>query len=105
MRELPGLITPLPVMAGKRRESTVLLIESRCVEYPGRIQVNHLSAVLLTVLLLPCLLRAVSSGTSPNPRVVIVSSTGHHWAEFSKEEIESDKVLQKLSDKDHCTPR
>jgi len=67
--------------------------------------VNHLSAVFLTVLLLPCLLRVVSSGTSPNPRVVIVSSTVHHWVGFSKEEVESDKVLQKLSDKGHCTPQ
>jgi len=69
------------------------------------IQVNHLSAMLLTVLLLPCLLRAASSGTSPNPRVVIVSSDVHYWAKLSKEEVESEKILQKLSDKDHCTFR
>ena len=67
------------------------------------VQVNHLSAVLLTILLLPCLLRAASSGTSPNPRVVIVSSDVHYWTKFSKIEVESDKILQKLSDKDHCT--
>ncbi|KAH9965249.1 hypothetical protein BC827DRAFT_1265275 [Russula dissimulans] len=65
-----------------------------------QIQVNHLSAVFLTVLLLPCLLRAASSGTSPNPRVVIVSSDAHHSAGLSKE-VESDKILQKLNDKDH----
>ncbi|KAI0300567.1 hypothetical protein B0F90DRAFT_1629757 [Multifurca ochricompacta] len=67
------------------------------------IQVNHLSATLLTVLLLPCLLKAASSGTSPNPRVVIVSSDVHYWAKLSKEEFESDKVLSKLSDKEYCT--
>jgi len=69
------------------------------------IQVNHLSVMLLTVLLLPCLLKAVSSGTSPNPRVVIVSSDVHYWAKLSKEELESNKLLQRLSDKDHCTFR
>jgi len=70
-----------------------------------RIQVNHLSAMLLTILLLPCLLKAVSSGTSPNPRVIIVSSDAHHWAKFSETEVESDKILQKLNDKNHRTSR
>ena len=70
-----------------------------------RIQVNHLSAMLLTTLLFPCLLKAVSSGTSPNPRVVIVSSEVHYWTQFTKAEVESDKILQKLSDKDYCSSR
>jgi retinol dehydrogenase 12 len=70
-----------------------------------RIQVNHLSAMMLTNLLLPCLLKAASSGTSPNPRVVIVSSDVHYWTRFSKTELESDKMLYKISDKNHCTYR
>jgi len=69
------------------------------------IQVNHLSAVLLTILLLPCLLKAASSGSSPNPRVVIVSSDVHYWVKFSETEVGSDKILEKLSDKTHCTYR
>jgi len=69
------------------------------------VQVNHLSAVLLTILLLPCLFKAASSGTSSNPRVVIVASDVHYWTKFSKEEVESEKILRKLSDKDHCTSR
>ena len=64
---------------------------------------NHLSAMLLTILLLPCLFKAVSSGTSPNPRVVIVASDIHYWAKISKAEVESDKILSKLSDKNYCT--
>ncbi|KAI0001188.1 hypothetical protein BJV77DRAFT_1057951 [Russula vinacea] len=60
------------------------------------IQVNHLSAMMLTILLLPCLLKAASSGTSPNPRVVIVSSDVHYWTKFSKTELESDKLLYKI---------
>jgi hypothetical protein len=67
--------------------------------------VNHLSAVLSTILLLPCLFKAASSGSSPNPRVVIVSSDMHYWAKFSETEVGSDKILQKLSDKTHCTSR
>jgi retinol dehydrogenase-12 len=70
-----------------------------------RIQVNHLSAVLLTILFLPCLLKAASSGSSPNPRVVIVSSGAHYWAKFSETEVGSDKILEKLSDKTYCTSR
>jgi hypothetical protein len=68
-----------------------------------RVQVNHLSAVLLTILLLPCLLKAASSGTSSNPRVVIVASDVHYWTMFSKAEVEREKILRKLSDKDRCT--
>jgi hypothetical protein len=67
--------------------------------------VNHLSAVLLTILLLPCLLKAASSGSSPNPRVVVVSSDLHYWGNPSKGEVESDNILRKLSDKDYCTSR
>jgi retinol dehydrogenase 12 len=59
--------------------------------------------MLLTILLLPCLFKAVSSGTSPNPRVVIVASDVHYWAKFSKAEVESDKILSKLSNKNYCT--
>ncbi|KAI9465854.1 hypothetical protein BJY52DRAFT_1112976 [Lactarius psammicola] len=69
------------------------------------IQVNHLSAMLLTTLLLPCLLKAAVSGSSPNPRIVIVSSDVHYWANLSKEMAESDNALQKLSNKDYCTPK
>jgi retinol dehydrogenase 12 len=58
--------------------------------------------VLLTVLLLPCLLKAASSGTSPNPRVVVLSSDVHYAAKLSEEEVESAKILEKLSDKDYC---
>ena len=106
---MPGLhsgITPLPRMAGKRRESLRLVLSSSStfgLNVLVRIQVNHLSAMLLTILLLPCLFKAVSSGTSPNPRVVIVSSDVHYWTKFSETEVGSDNILRKLSDKDYCT--
>jgi hypothetical protein len=61
--------------------------------------------MLLTILLFPCLIKAVSSGTSPNPRVVIVASDVHYWAKISEMEVESDNILQKLSDKDYSASR
>jgi hypothetical protein len=106
MPRLYSCIIPLPTTAGKRRESLVFSypINFRCiVNVLVRIQVNHLSAMLLTVLLLPCLFKAVSSGTSPNPRIVIVGSDVHYWTKFSETEVESDNILQKLSDKNYCT--
>jgi len=97
-------------MAGnlKRRESVVFLDQIAAVfefNVLVRVQVNHLSAVLLTVLLLPCLFKAASSGTSSNPRVVIVASDVHYWTKFAKTEVESEKIFRKLSDQDHCTSR
>ena len=104
MPRLHYCIIPLPRMAGKRRGSLVFSSPSTfVVNVLVRIQVNHLSAMLLTILLLPCLFRAVSSGTSPNPRVVIVSSDVHYWTKISETEVESDNILQKLSDKNYCT--
>ena len=66
---------------------------------------NHLSAVLLTTLLLPCLLKAASSGSSPSPRIVVVASDTHYSANLSKEMVEADNILRKLSDKDYCTSK
>jgi len=71
----------------------------------GGIQVNHLSAMLSTILLLPCLLKAALSGTSPNPRVVIVASDTHYLSKLFEEELESDDIPEKISDKDHCVLR
>jgi hypothetical protein len=100
-------IIPLPRMAGKSRESPMFFYQVEVAVWNAfvRIQVNHLSVMLLIILLFPCLLKAVSSGTPPNPRVVIVSSVAHYWTKFTKAEVESDKILQKLSDKNYCTSR
>ena len=99
---------PLLRMVGKSRESAIFFDQVEVAVYWNafvRIQVNNLSAMLLTILLLPCLLKAASSGTSPNPRVVVVASEVHFWTKLTEAEVESDKILQKLSDKDYCTPQ
>ena len=94
-------------MVGKSRESAMFFDQVGVEVWISfaRIQVNHLSAMLLTILLFPCLLKAASSGTSLNPRVVIVASEVHFWAKFTKAEVESDKILQKISDKNYCTSK
>ena len=104
MPRLHVWIIPRLMMAGKKCESLVFSPPSTCsVMVLVRIQVNDLSAMLLTILLFPCLFKAVSSGTSVNPRVVIVSSDVHYWTKFSETEVESNNILQKLSDKNYCT--
>jgi hypothetical protein len=105
---MPGLhytSIPPPRTAGKRRESVVFLDQIAVLNVLVRVQVNHLSAVLLTILFLPCLFKAASLGSSSNPRVIIVASDVHYWTKFSKAEVESENILRKLSDKDHCTSR
>jgi hypothetical protein len=97
-------------MVGKRRESLGVFFFPPSSTFGGvnvlvRIQVNHLSAMLLTVLLLPCLFKAVSSGSSPNPRVVIVASDVHYWTKFSETEVESDNIVQKISDENYGSSR
>ena len=106
MPRLHYCIIPLPGMAGKKRESLAFSSPSTFgVDVLVRIQVNHLSAMLLTILLLPCLFKAVSSGTSPNPRVVVVGSDVHYWTKISETEVASDNILKKLSDEDYSAPR
>ena len=96
---------PLPATAMRGDVSLCDQIELRLLNVLVRVQVNHLSAVLLTILLLPCLFKAASLGMSVNPRVVIVASDVLYWTKFSKTEVESEKIIRKLSDKDHCTSR
>ena len=68
--------------------------------YRRRLQVNDLSCVLLSILLLPCLLKAPKE--LPQPRLVIVSSDNHYHATLEKE-ISSPGILARLNEKEHCT--
>ncbi|THH20352.1 hypothetical protein EW146_g961 [Bondarzewia mesenterica] len=65
------------------------------------LQVNHLSCMLLSLLLLPCMLSSASS-SSPYPRMVIVSSDVHYWANLTKDELASPNILEKLNDSNYC---
>jgi retinol dehydrogenase 12 len=62
--------------------------------------VNDLSCVLLSILLLPRLLKTPKD--RPRPRLVVVSSDVHYYASLAKE-ISSPKILDKLNEKEYCT--
>jgi hypothetical protein len=67
------------------------------------IQVNHLSTALVSFLLLPHLLRTAKA-SSTTPRLVIVSSDVHYLTQIPKREQDSPKILEKLNDREYCTP-
>jgi hypothetical protein len=63
-----------------------------------RIQVNHLSTSLLTLLLLPTFVRTAEKyGGYPN--ITIVASDVHYWAK----PLPKEKILSTLSDPKFCT--
>ncbi|KAI0069192.1 short-chain dehydrogenase [Artomyces pyxidatus] len=65
------------------------------------LQVNDLSCMLLSVLLLPCMLK--SAGPSWRPRAVVVSSEVHYWSTLKPDELASTSLLEKLNNKSYCT--
>ncbi|KAJ3525459.1 hypothetical protein NM688_g8399 [Phlebia brevispora] len=69
--------------------------------WESSLQVNHLSTALLSILLLPNLVRtAQKNGT--RSRLVIVSSDTHFWTKFNEELLDSPSILEKLNDKQYC---
>ena len=46
---------------------------------------------------------AAANSDPPFPRLTIVSSDTHYWTDLNSEEMKSDKILEKLSDKDYCS--
>lgn len=67
-------------------------------------QVNNIASPLLSLRLLPHMVRTAAE-FSTTPRLVTVASEVHYWAEIGKELIEAPALLEKLSDKTYCTPR
>lgn len=65
----------------------------------SRLHVNHLATVQISLLLLPLLRRTASLGSTP--RLVIVSSDTHLWADLSAEAKSDGGILQTLNDKEH----
>ncbi|EGO00484.1 hypothetical protein SERLA73DRAFT_181097 [Serpula lacrymans var. lacrymans S7.3] len=68
------------------------------------LQVNHLSTALLSILMLPHLIR--SSTETSQSRLVIVSSEAHYFTKISKLEGPRDcpNILKMLSSESYCTP-
>ncbi|EAU81690.1 short-chain dehydrogenase [Coprinopsis cinerea okayama7 len=66
------------------------------------LQVNALSTLLSSVLLVPVMLKTAEKyGTQP--RITIVSSGMHYWTKFEKKVVDSDDPLKVLSSREYCT--
>lgn len=73
--------------------------------WESTIQVNNLGPFLLSLLLLPHLIKTGRQNpASATPRLVIVTSETHYWGTITKEEQTSPKILEKIGSKDYCTP-
>lgn len=70
--------------------------------FTNRLQTNHIANAFLSILLLPYLLRATSQSSPALPRLVLVNTDGHYWANVSKDEMVSDHLMQMLSDEQYC---
>lgn len=58
---------------------------------------NALSAMFLSVLLVPACLRAAAALPASHPRIVIVGSFVHHLAVMPKSVLQADSVLKELN--------
>jgi len=87
-----------------------LLIANAGVSIPGEyrktvdgwetvLQVNHLSTALLSIRLLPSLMKATVA--PPFPRLVIVSSDVHYWV-YELPEAQAPNILELLGSEEHC---
>ncbi|THH05494.1 hypothetical protein EW146_g9887, partial [Bondarzewia mesenterica] len=77
--------------------------EATSDDWENMLQVNHLSCMLLSVLLLPCMSRTAAASLT-RPRMVIVASEVHFWATLTNEEVACSNILEKLNDRDYCSP-
>jgi len=68
------------------------------------LQVNHLSTALLSLLLLPRLKEAATKG-SAHPRLVIVSSEGHHFVNIPERVVSTPNILEAMNREDYCKSR
>ncbi|KAG0701635.1 hypothetical protein DFH29DRAFT_925601 [Suillus ampliporus] len=71
--------------------------------WESTLQVNHLATSLLSLLLIPQLVSAGKKSSTPS-RMVIVSSTVHHWITPAEEVKASAKPVKTLSSEEWCTP-
>ena len=73
-------------------------------ESATRLQVNHLSTALLSLLLLPNMAKAAQEHKS-HARLVLVSSEMHFFARISEDlKVAPSGILKTLNDPQFCTP-
>ncbi|KAJ6508960.1 short-chain dehydrogenase [Mycena sanguinolenta] len=68
------------------------------------LQVNCLAMPLLSLLLLPHMLRTGLEHPTV-PRIVVVASDVHYWATIEKRVLDSPNILATLGSKEYCTPK
>lgn len=68
------------------------------------LQVNCLSMPLLSLLLLPHMVRTAREH-STTPRIVVVASEVHYMASIEKRVAESPEILATLGSAEYCTPK
>ncbi|KAJ7139194.1 short-chain dehydrogenase [Mycena epipterygia] len=66
------------------------------------LQVNCLSTSLLALLLLPSMIKTAQEN-STSPRIVVVSSSNHHWVTIEKNIAEDPAILQTLGSAEYCS--
>ncbi|KAJ7613155.1 hypothetical protein FB45DRAFT_874676 [Roridomyces roridus] len=72
--------------------------------WEAALQVNDLSTPLFSLLLLPHLLRTASEH-GVVPRLVVVGSEVHYWAEFPRRLLDSGEILRTLGSQQFCTDK
>jgi len=70
--------------------------------YESSLQVNHLGTSLLSLLLLPVLVKTANEAKTAS-RLVIVTSDMHYFADITKQEQAAASIIAKLNDKDYST--
>ncbi|KAJ6512135.1 hypothetical protein C8R47DRAFT_1093696 [Mycena vitilis] len=68
------------------------------------LQVNCLSMPLLSLLLLPHMVRTAREHSTV-PRIVVVASEVHFWASIEKRVAETPNILTTLGSAEYCTPK
>lgn len=69
--------------------------------WESTLQINDLATFLLSILLLPHLIRTAQE-FSTTPRLSIVASDVHYFADIPQAALDSPNVFRTLSDKQHC---
>jgi len=72
--------------------------------WEATIQVNNLATSLLSLLLLPRMIQTAKDH-STTPRLVVVSSEMHYWADIEKKAVDSPNYFKTIGKKEYCTPK
>jgi len=90
-------------MDGNYREfHTYVIVDALSDRFFDSLQVNYLSLVMLTFLLLPIMVKTAEKAKH-KPRIVIVSSSMHEQTTLDESVIEAESILLQMSDAKYCS--